>query len=61
MNCPNCQTPNPPEARFCFNCGQSMRPDRSAAAPLVTPPAASNDLLNRYIPRELLAKLEAVR
>ena len=24
MNCPNCQTANPPNARFCFNCGQAL-------------------------------------
>ena len=24
MNCPNCQTPNPPAARFCQNCGTTI-------------------------------------
>ena len=24
MNCPNCQTPNPAEAKFCMSCGTSL-------------------------------------
>jgi len=24
MNCPRCQTPNPPQARFCLNCGWAL-------------------------------------
>ena len=26
MTCPNCQTPAPPDARFCSNCGTSLAP-----------------------------------
>ena len=24
MNCPNCQTDNPDQAKFCFNCGTPL-------------------------------------
>jgi hypothetical protein len=37
MNCPNCQKPIPPNARFCGSCGQSVN-DQSAAPPLPEPP-----------------------
>jgi class 3 adenylate cyclase/tetratricopeptide (TPR) repeat protein len=28
MNCPNCRTPNPETARFCFNCGSPLQQSR---------------------------------
>lgn len=93
MLCSNCQTRNPENARFCFNCGSeleipcqncgaSLRPgarfchncghpvisySRQAGVtlqpePSETPPARTpEDILQRFIPKELLAKLEAAR
>ena len=97
MNCPNCQTNNPENARFCFNCGAalsqacsncgaSLQPGARfcqqcgqaiqipAAAQVVQetssvaqvshyaePPKTSQGQLERYIPKELLARLEAAR
>lgn len=37
MNCPKCQSPIQPNARFCGTCGQVIE----AAAPAIEPPAAS--------------------
>jgi len=77
MNCPDCQSPNPDDARFCENCGkpmeracpqcgQSVSPTakfcRHCGQALAAPaPAASQSRLHQYIPKELLAKLEAAR
>jgi class 3 adenylate cyclase/tetratricopeptide (TPR) repeat protein len=45
MICPVCQTPNPPAARFCFNCGASLSGPRpivpGAGAPTATAVSAS--------------------
>ncbi len=50
--CPKCGTELPGQARFCLNCGHRLaKPD---------PDPARSDL-ERYIPRELLAKLGAAR
>ncbi|HEY5571465.1 MAG TPA: hypothetical protein VIK64_00495, partial [Anaerolineales bacterium] len=60
-------------ARFCHNCGQAVSTSETLApAPTadqvavpavqpVTQPQLSGDLLQRYIPKELLSKLEAAR
>lgn len=33
MNCPKCNTPNPPEAKFCRNCGENLvSPEAQAIA-----------------------------
>jgi len=73
LECSNCGTDLPAEAKFCFNCGQATSaaaksqssPDHIAApAPSIaaTPVAdQSGDLLKRYIPQGLLAKLEAAQ
>jgi class 3 adenylate cyclase/tetratricopeptide (TPR) repeat protein len=98
MNCPNCQTKNPDEARFCFNCGTALsiecshcgtslqpvarfchncgRPVTTASDPNTTglpdavsgmadetapSPSGISDQLQRYIPKELLSKLESAR
>lgn len=52
MNCPNCRSANPAEARFCSNCGHAL------GAPPQEHPAFN---LDRYIPRELAARLQAAR
>ncbi len=61
MICPNCQTSNPDEAKFCMNCGNSL-----AAAVHVTDgennnSQAKNQSLDKFIPRELMTKFEAAR
>jgi class 3 adenylate cyclase/tetratricopeptide (TPR) repeat protein len=84
MNCPKCQTRNPDEARFCFNCGaalaQTCRNCGAAlqpgarfchncghaveeAEPVQAPPAKTqpDDIIQRYIPKELLTKLRSAR
>lgn len=98
MNCPNCQTKNPDEARFCSNCGTALSlncthcgtslqpgarfchncgqpvstapvPDRTGSSDVPsdaisktgTPTSSIGDQLQRYIPRELLSKLESAR
>ncbi len=71
--CPNCGQENPPGAKFCNNCGFRLGAVASPSpAPPATQPATSDPLpatrypqptsdLSRYIPHELLAKLEAAR
>lgn len=110
MNCPNCATQNPEEARFCFNCGTTLalvcgncgtelpagakfcfncgaptpsgtstasgtptasgaptaaapakQPAPAPPPPQTAPAEPSSDVLQRYIPRGLMAKLEAAR
>lgn len=66
MNCPKCATANPIEARFCMNCGSALRAsDASAGAQRGGEPAprsaAGDGFLNRYLPPELMRKLEAAR
>ena len=56
MNCKNCNTPSPPNARFCPNCGQPLTTE---AAPTAHTTGAFNQ--DRYLPRELASKLEALR
>lgn len=51
--CPVCSETSPPEARFCWNCGSAL----GRAAP-VTPVASD---ATRYVPPEMLAKIDAAR
>jgi class 3 adenylate cyclase/tetratricopeptide (TPR) repeat protein len=50
--CPECSAANPAEARFCLNCGAKLH-DSTAVEP--------DTHLEPYLPKELLAKLEAAR
>ena len=50
--CPECGAESPGQARFCMNCGHQL------AEPESDP---SQSRLEQYIPKELLAKLEAAR
>src|SRR5436190_6383779 len=65
MNSPHSQTPNREHAKFCDNCGQplearGLRPfDKLTAQP--TPAALAQPRLHQFIPKELLAKLEAAK
>ncbi len=57
MNCPTCQTANPDIAKFCMNCGARLD-SKSAGDDLST---KSQYNLDRYLPPELVTKLEAAR
>ena len=50
MVCPECETPNPDEARFCLNCGARLGSSGGGEARLAS-----------YLPSGMLAKLEAAR
>src|SRR3990170_1242644 len=59
LACPSCATSLPLEARFCFHCGYSL-PDKGGGP---APQSSGSPLsrLQQYIPKELVAKLEASR
>jgi class 3 adenylate cyclase/tetratricopeptide (TPR) repeat protein len=59
MNCPNCQALNPDHAKFCMNCGSRLASanDEAGAVPVVKPQFN----LDRYLPQELITKLESAR
>lgn len=57
--CSNCGASLQPEARFCHACGFAAQAPAPAVSP--APPAPAANLLQRYIPKELLAKLESAR
>ncbi len=69
MKCPNCQTANPEQAKFCMNCGTSLKQtvrDRDGSrldsiAAVETASTKSQFNLDRYLPQELVTKLEAAR
>jgi class 3 adenylate cyclase/tetratricopeptide (TPR) repeat protein len=63
LKCTNCGTELPPAAKFCMNCGQAIA--QAQPAP-VTAPTPSTDVsrdtqLQRYMPSELLSKINDVR
>lgn len=62
--CPNCSTTLLTGARFCSNCGHNLA--ATASAPKPTAPAAGrvdqpSNSLHRFIPKELMIKLESAR
>jgi len=61
MKCPNCQTENREEARFCDSCGQQISP----TPPGKTPPTLSHEdqisRIRKYLPRGLAEKVLAQR
>ena len=59
MKCPNCQTVNPDQAKFCMNCGTSLATTVRAAGAQES--GAQTQTLDKFIPRELMRKLEAAR
>lgn len=77
MICPSCETPNPDSAKFCMNCGTLLVrrcPNCDTEAPEeakfclecghdLSEPAGpeSTDPLRRYVPPELMKKLESAR
>src|SRR3954469_8678927 len=63
--CPKCGTALPAGAKFCFNCGQNLAatvavPSQPLPQSAPAQPAAPSGL-ERFIPGELLAKLETAR
>jgi len=59
MKCPNCQTVNPNEAKFCMNCGTSLA--MTVRGMGAQENGAKTQTLDKFIPRELMRKLEAAR
>ena len=75
MNCPSCQTVNPEGAKFCLNCGTALAAACSNCGTQLAPGAkfchncgrpvdsgaGGEARLKKYIPQELLAKLESAQ
>jgi class 3 adenylate cyclase len=59
MKCPNCQTVNPDQAKFCMNCGTSLAV--TAQATSMQEVRGNTQTLDKFIPRELIRKIEAAR
>src|SRR6266498_5068176 len=58
MNCPHCQAFNPDQAKFCMNCGNRLVSSDSIDSNKVK---STEFNLDRYLPQELVAKLESAR
>src|SRR5687768_5929758 len=58
MNCPYCQALNPDQAKFCMNCGGRLVPSSSTETGKAQPTEFN---LDRYLPQELVTKLESAR
>src|ERR1051325_11325747 len=58
MNCPHCQAWNPDQAKFCMNCGGRLVSPSSLEG---EKPKATDFHLDRYLPKELMTKLESAR
>jgi len=76
MNCPNCQTLNPNEAKFCMNCGNSLNiacnqcgkenPPQAkfcinCGSKLLSIKKPQKDPIHRFIPKDYAEKLEIAR
>jgi class 3 adenylate cyclase/tetratricopeptide (TPR) repeat protein len=65
MKCSKCQTENPDVAKFCMNCGTSLTEivHKDDEARLAVESSGEKPLfsLDRYLPHELLSKLESAR
>ncbi|MCH8905508.1 MAG: zinc-ribbon domain-containing protein [Candidatus Heimdallarchaeota archaeon] len=51
MKCPQCENDNPDQAKFCFNCGFNFSGKELTQV-------QNEDKYAKYIPQQLLAKLE---
>lgn len=60
MNCPNCAHANPTGSKFCNNCGYKLLAG-TPPAPIPSPSAVQASNLQRFVPAELLARLESAR
>src|SRR5574342_792753 len=58
MRCPYCQALNPDQAKFCMNCGERLVPSSPVNMGEMR---ASEVNLDRYLPQELVTKLEYAR
>ena len=61
MKCPNCQTSNPDEAKFCMNCGTSLAVANPCNRRGDSDIQTKSQSLDKFIPRELMTKFEAAR
>ena len=61
MKCLNCQTINPGEAKFCMNCGTSLAESIRPTERGIWDDKVKSQSLDKFIPPELMAKIEAVR
>ncbi len=61
MKCPNCQTSNPDEAKFCMNCGNSLAATIHTTEGGINHVQATNRSIEKFIPQELMTKIEAAR
>jgi class 3 adenylate cyclase/tetratricopeptide (TPR) repeat protein len=62
LTCRSCSAELHPEARFCHNCGHPVSHDLKQTSPTSPPPPSITDqLIQRYLPKELLARLENAR
>jgi class 3 adenylate cyclase/tetratricopeptide (TPR) repeat protein len=61
MKCPNCQTNNPDEAKFCMNCGTSLAAAIDATGTGESERQVKTQSLDKFIPPELMTKFEAAR
>ena len=64
MNCPICQTVNPDAAKFCMNCGTSLVAISERDGTRLAAETAGEKIqfsLDRYLPQELVTKLESAR
>ncbi len=61
MICPNCQTSNPGEAKFCMNCGYSLTATVHATGRGTDNFRVIDHSLDKFIPQELMTKIEAAR
>lgn len=70
--CPNCSTVNPAGAKFCFNCGFNLQGQSAGSAaparatPSAAPPSparapARESLVEKFMTKEVAAKLDAAR
>src|SRR5574342_283635 len=58
MKCPNCQTVNPDQAKFCMNCGTPLAMTGGSTG---GQSGAATQTLEKFLPQELVRKIEAAR
>ncbi|MBI3361664.1 MAG: zinc-ribbon domain-containing protein, partial [Chloroflexi bacterium] len=67
LACPSCGTPYAPGAKFCHNCGHALAPPPAPGGTIAPRAKRSGGgegdeaRLQKFIPKELAAKLESAR